>query len=76
MIVLEQLETPGLGAEIDGEKFVSQFRGLATRPPISYVKGKAPEKDNEVQAITGATISSKAVVDIINKTIKQWMGLR
>ncbi len=76
MTVLEQIETPGLGAEIAGKKFESQFRGLAARPPISYVKGVAPEKANEIQAITGATISSKAVVDIINKTVKQWMGIR
>jgi electron transport complex protein RnfG len=76
MIVLEQLETPGLGARIVEAKFQDQFRGLATRPPIEYVKGKKPEKANEIEAITGATISSRSVVEIINKTVKQWLQLR
>jgi H+/Na+-translocating ferredoxin:NAD+ oxidoreductase subunit G len=74
MIVLEQLETPGLGAKIVEKKFTDQFSKLAVRPPIEYVKGIAPEKPNEIQAIAGATISSKAVVEIINKTVEEWMN--
>lgn len=73
MIVLEQLETPGLGAKIAEQKFYGQFTGLATKPPIEYVKAVKPEKPNEIQAITGATISSRAVVEIINKSVKQWL---
>ncbi|MFH1683544.1 MAG: FMN-binding protein [Candidatus Margulisiibacteriota bacterium] len=76
MIVLEQLETPGLGAKIAESSFVNQFRELATRPPIEYVKSKKPEKPNEIQAITGATISSRAVVEIINKTVEQWLQIK
>jgi len=76
LIVLEQLETPGLGAKIVEAKFQEQFRGLATKPPIEYVKGVVPEEDNEIQAITGATISSRAVVEIINKTVEQWLKLK
>jgi len=76
MVILEQVETPGLGAKIAEKKFQDQFRGLAARPPIEYVKGAAPEKPNQIQAITGATISSRAVVDIINKTVKQWLEIR
>ncbi|MFH1347618.1 MAG: RnfABCDGE type electron transport complex subunit G [Candidatus Margulisiibacteriota bacterium] len=76
MIVLEQLETPGLGAKIVEQKFQDQFKGLATKPPIEYVKGVKPEKGNEIQAITGATISSRAVVEIINKTVKQWLQIK
>lgn len=76
MIVLEQVETPGLGAKIVEQKFMNQFISLATKPPIAYVKGVKPEKANEIQAITGATISSRAVVEIINKTVKQWLELK
>lgn len=76
MTILEQLETPGLGAKIAELKFEAQFKALATKPPIEYVKGIAPEKKNQIQAITGATISSKAVVNIINKTVKQWLEER
>ncbi|MBE9531862.1 MAG: RnfABCDGE type electron transport complex subunit G [Proteobacteria bacterium] len=70
MKVLEQLETPGLGNKIVEDKFTDQFSGLAFTPKIEYLKNKKPEKDNEIQAITGATISSKAVVEAINNSIK------
>ncbi len=40
-------------------------------PPLDYVKNKIPEKENHVQAITGATISSRAVVTIVNKALKK-----
>ena len=76
MAILEQVETPGLGAKIAENKFQEQFRGLAARPPVEYVKGRIPEKPNEIQAITGATISSRAVVDIINKAVKQWLEIQ
>jgi electron transport complex protein RnfG len=76
MTVLEQVETPGLGAKIAEKKFENQFRGLAAKPPIEYVKDKVPEKPNQIQAITGATISSRAVVNIINKTVKQWLEIQ
>jgi electron transport complex protein RnfG len=70
MKVLEQLETPGLGNKIVEDKFTDQFRDLAFTPKIEYLKNKKPEKDNEIQAITGATISSKAVVVAINNSLK------
>jgi electron transport complex protein RnfG len=76
MTVLEQVETPGLGAKIAERKFEGRFRDLATKPPLEYVKGRPPEKPNQIQAITGATISSRAVVDIINKTVKEWLEVQ
>ncbi|GAI36988.1 unnamed protein product, partial [marine sediment metagenome] len=69
--VLESVETPGLGAKITGKLFRDKFRGLVIRPLIELVKGKPPEEPNQIQAITGATISSQAVIDILNKTIKE-----
>ena len=67
--ILEQLETPGLGAKVAGEQFTNQFSNLSAVPKVDYVKGKKPEKSNEIQAITGATISSKSVVFIVNAGI-------
>jgi electron transport complex protein RnfG len=69
MEVLDQTETPGLGNKIVDEKFRAQFRNLAIEPRIEYLKNKKPEKPNQIQAITGATISSKAVVAAINNKI-------
>ncbi len=68
MEVLESSETPGLGAEIMKEPFKKQFRGLSVLPKITFTKDKVT-RDNEIQAITGATISTNAVVEILNKEI-------
>jgi electron transport complex protein RnfG len=72
--VLESSETPGLGAEIMNEAFKSQFRGLSILPEISFTKGEVSKK-NEVQAITGATISTRSVVEILNKEIEYLKGV-
>lgn len=78
--ILEQKETPGLGTKIDtdpGNKanpqwFVAQFDRLNSRKPLTYVKNQKPDKsEGEIMAITGATISSKAVIDIINAGIRE-----
>jgi electron transport complex protein RnfG len=70
MTVLEQAETPGLGDKIRFDDFQDQFAGLQITPRIEYLKNRKPEKANQIQAITGATISSKAVVVALNKRIK------
>lgn len=69
--VLEQLETPGLGTKITEEPFLKQFLNLSTLPQVNWVKGAPPTKPNEIQTITGATISSKAVVAILNDGINK-----
>ena len=67
--ILESQETPGLGQEIANDDFKSQFKGLKSLPAITYVKNKKPGKPNEIRAITGATVSSSAVVSILNEEI-------
>lgn len=74
--ILEQVETPGLGTKVTEEPFKNQFKGLQTFPKINWVKGKPPEKPNEIQTITGATISSKSVVAIINEGIQKARSLK
>jgi len=67
--VLEQLETPGLGNRISEPAFEGQFKGVNVKPRIEYIKNRKPEKPNQIQAITGATISSDAVVKNLNNAI-------
>jgi len=69
--ILEQVETPGLGSLITEDNFKNRFKNLNTQPLIQVVKGKKPSHDNEVQAITGATISSKSVVRIVNEAVEK-----
>ena len=76
--ILAQVETPGLGTKIEDDPsnkedpawFMHQFKDLMVNPKITYIKNVKPSKDNEIQAITGATISSAAIVRIMNTGIK------
>jgi electron transport complex protein RnfG len=68
--VIENSETPGLGNRIVTPWFENQFQNLSLQDKITVVK-ETPSKGSEIQAITGATISSQAVVDIINKEIEK-----
>ena len=60
-------ETPGLGMNAKKESFISQFTGKSGS--ISVVKGSA-SGDNEISAITSATITSKAVTSAVNKALE------
>lgn len=70
MEVVQQIETPGLGARITEEEFRAQFEGLDPQEEITFVKNAEPSpEENEIQAISGATISTEAVVEGINADI-------
>ena len=68
--VVESLETPGLGAKIQEDLFKSQFKNLNIKEEMNCLKGEA-ERKGQIKAITGATVSSRAVVNILNTKIKE-----
>ena len=73
MEVLESRETPGLGDKIYKDAdFVAEFSALLVDPEIVAVKKGTKTGPNQVDAITGATISAKAVVRIINEAHTEW----
>ena len=59
--ILQQQETPGLGTKITTAAFQSQFENLPFAPETWRLK----KEGGEIQAITGATISSRAVTEAI-----------
>ncbi len=66
--ILSHLETPGLGARITEDGFKSNYKD---KPFGDYNVVKRPAaNDLEVEAISGATISSDAVTTIIENTLK------
>lgn len=74
MEVLESRETPGLGDKIYKDPaFRASFGALAVEPEIVAVKKGERDDPNEIDAITGATISSKAVVKILNRSNRHWL---
>lgn len=73
MKVLESKETPGLGDKIFKDlDFVGQFFARPQTPLLSIKAGSGKGLPGEIDAITGATISSKVVVSIINNGVADW----
>ncbi|SHF11143.1 RnfABCDGE type electron transport complex subunit G [Clostridium fallax] len=70
--ILSQSETPGVGAKVAEDKFTSRFKNIPIRNGVKMVK-KAPSKDNEVESISGATISSNAVGKGVSEAVKFYM---
>ena len=72
--ILESRETPGLGDKIlKDEQFHENFDALSVQPQVVAVKHGTKTAPNEVDSISGATISSKAVVSIIDKENKRFL---
>ncbi len=79
-----QEETPGLGGEIGSDKFLSQFVGKKIvasdgTPGIRVLKPGAATDENSVHGITGATMTSDRVQEILTdlaKTISKERGAK
>lgn len=72
--VLDEKETPGLGDKIERDSsFGGQFAGRIA--PLKGVKARNAADTHQVQTITGATISSRAVIRIINHAVERWQPL-
>jgi len=69
--VLASNETPGFGDRISNSYYRDQFDGAPTDELSMTKTGDADKIDSQIVAISGATISSQAVVDIINNTMLQ-----
>ena len=74
--MLESKETPGLGDKIiKDQDFLDDFKTLKVEPKILLVASGTRANANEVDSISGATISSKAVVKILNRGNEKWRKL-
>jgi len=61
--VLSHLETPGLGAKIGEAKFKDRFKDRS----LSNTKWAVKKEAGDIDSITGATISSRAVIKAIKE---------
>lgn len=81
LTILEQTETPGLGAKITSDKEYLRF--WKDRTAEKNLKLRKPAVDSpeqldahEVNTITGATISAQKVVDIVNRALEKMKSLK
>ena len=65
---LDHKETPGLGAKIVTEKFKKQFKGKSAK------QLKVKQDGGEIDAITAATITSRAVADGIREGLVKFFN--
>nr|VFK10178.1 MAG: electron transport complex protein RnfG [Candidatus Kentron sp. LPFa]VFK26239.1 MAG: electron transport complex protein RnfG [Candidatus Kentron sp. LPFa] len=87
MTVLKSVDTPGLGDKKTVEKnkkFMANFSGLdvgltedksAIEHPIETVKHGSKTKDWQVDAMSGATITSRAIAKGMDKTVRELLPL-
>lgn len=66
-------ETPGLGMKAAEESFYSQFEGKVVDSFL--VVKSAPTADNEIEAISGSTITSKAMANGVNACISYFQNV-
>ena len=69
--ILHQEETPGLGARIADNSYLSQFKNKEFFPSLVFTPAGQAKANNEVDGITGATGSSKALEKLLNETIQK-----
>lgn len=66
--VIYNQETPGLGNKIVDDNFRQRFEGKTTLEQLTATQ-QPDGSETQIQAITGATISSQAVADIIYQNL-------
>ena len=72
VVILEHEETPGLGANAEKEAFRDQFKQSISPDGITVVRYQEPG-EGEIEAMTGASITSRAVTDAVNQAIEQYL---
>ena len=73
IVILTMNETPGLGANVGKADFTDKYKQGAKE--LTVVKNQVA-KDGQIEAVTGATISSKAVTDAVNGAVKIYESIK
>lgn len=68
---IEQNETPGLGGRIDEAFYKEQFRNIQLYEDGDPLVYKTPSKEGQVDAITGATLTSNSIIRMLNLKIEE-----
>lgn len=69
-----QEETPGLGSRIGDQDYLKQFKNKEVLPRLVFVAEGTSKQRYEVDAITGATGSSRALERLINDNVRKYLS--
>lgn len=75
VVILSHDETPGLGANATKPEFLNQYLQPAPEGGLSVIKYQTPG-EGQIEAMTGATITSTAVTDAVNQAIEQYYAVK
>jgi len=73
--IISQEETPGLGGRIGEESFLAQFREKRVSPQLFLVLRRKATEANEIDSISGASMTSQALIDMINDSVLNFREL-
>ena len=69
--ILSNSETPGLGTRVFEEEYLKNYIGKKIVPEIKVLAGGGASGENEVNGITGATLTCVAFQNLINNEYKR-----
>ncbi len=69
--IIRQEETPGLGSRITEADYLAQFQGKRFTEGLETVQPGRSSRDNQIDSITGATMTSEAFISIINENLRE-----
>ncbi len=70
--IIHQEETAGLGGRLAERSYMVGFENKKFSPGIELVNRRKAEKENEVDGISGATLTSKAFEKLINAQVSRY----
>lgn len=73
--IIHQEETPGLGGRIAEADFLDGFEAKQVFPRLMIQPPGKANKNNEVDGITGATLSCKAFEEMLNSEIEKYVSV-
>lgn len=73
VIIGDNTETPSIGKKALASGFLNQFTGKLIDNPLNYVK--TATGDYDIQAVSGATVSTKSVTNAVNTAIEFYKQL-
>ena len=75
LTIIHQEETPGLGGRISEESFLNSFKGKEFSPTLVITKPNSANAENEIDGITGATLTCNAFQKMINSQAVKYIAL-